>query len=1089
MAHRAFSARRSLPSSPSLPSHSDSSDDDSGPDHNRSRHGNGHPAPDTRDIILQRDQVARGTAGLRAITPESDIVQRLQPFVYDVHLSPEQITQLYHRHPTHSFTPSTSRTISHHAHPLLYIERGIAESMVVAMLDRRAGASTILDVGGNPRRHRRNGRNIHSACPILGPEDVLRRTRWGPGDRYCEHRGEECNCYEYSAAISIDSLYHLSPDVVCRILERCNNTFIAAHHEFDDAYGSFGNGEAHYQLSGVDTVVMHVKGNSRPYVHSSLEWLRKPLLVWGDKTLCWTRRARVGDHSITEFKLVDQRFSIVEPPTVDFAIALKHPEYYGPVSIGDPTSPTGVCVPGERFSLSEGWLYSWGPFALYVSKTTSTQMSCPKGLIAMCCHYMLGRIRNVENFRVLLTFARSQSKKFQLPEHVRADAVFLAACLAFVRSVDFETTALYEIVKPKLKRFAHHEDAMNFKFAMELPYKSVLNSLKTMFGAAGSAVAFAWHHFARCGALCIHKADDPFAKYRIDRTSNPVATRVIPIPETILPATNTTKTEAEIMEMPIDKTAEITPGDVHLERPSAGIRVAGLVSTMAIPTVPANTGLNSLYAAVSRQLKPQPRHGELYNARRFEQFTEWVSANFRSLVPVEQVKAMPFGDWNSKFPLAQRKAQALMQKWIDEGDFRAETAANDTKKAFVKLELTLNGGTLATKESKPRVIQAGSHATQVSTGPWVSAFNKELTKIWDANFPIYYTSGSTPEQIGRWFNDNVGNYGQKRIDEGDHAKYDACFHLDMLRFVLSLYLVLGCGPETARVLVKEFCATTYDRFGTKFKVKGTRKSGSADTGGGNSFAHGLKHAFCRAVQMPPPSFAGTDYLADASILGRDLPSFEQLVAGDRICVAVCGDDNLAHENHGQNNRTAEVMQELGFEFIVVKHANTDMATRYSASYCSGRFYPVADGHVFGPMIGRVLAKAGYFANVPKNRSALSYVRAQYLSVAQGTYHIPILRDYWATVGRLTARVVVDKVTKRAYSRTMEYSLMAKSETAHNATADTFAMVEAVYGVTIDEIADYCMLLDKITTYPCVVDHPLVAKCMKVDGSTPEYIEL
>lgn len=94
--------------------------------------------------------------------------------------------------------------------------------------------------------------------------------------RRCEHLAQECDCVEPDVYLSVDSLYYLKPDLIAKLVMRSrNNLLVATCHEFDDAYGSFANGEAIYQLIDNETVSMNVRGNLQSYIHSNLGWLRR----------------------------------------------------------------------------------------------------------------------------------------------------------------------------------------------------------------------------------------------------------------------------------------------------------------------------------------------------------------------------------------------------------------------------------------------------------------------------------------------------------------------------------------------------------------------------------------------------------------------------------------------------------------------------------------------------------------------------------------------------------------------------------------------------------------------------------------------
>jgi len=136
-----------------------------------------------------------------------------------------------------------------HTHPILAIERMLAENEIVHKLQGRV----ITDIGGNPTRHTNKKRdNIHSCCPVLDPKDAVRAAlRSRKADNYCEHKVQECACVETDAYMAIHSIYYLDPMTVLNLVNKAKDgVMYSAHHHFHGIRGTFAGGEATYEVHG-----------------------------------------------------------------------------------------------------------------------------------------------------------------------------------------------------------------------------------------------------------------------------------------------------------------------------------------------------------------------------------------------------------------------------------------------------------------------------------------------------------------------------------------------------------------------------------------------------------------------------------------------------------------------------------------------------------------------------------------------------------------------------------------------------------------------------------------------------------------------
>jgi hypothetical protein len=176
----------------------------------------------------QKSQVMKATIDL----PKTDETGQTNQVIHSNHyLSPAQLKYVKQRTP--GIQVVFNNRLSHHEHPILHLDREVAEKSAIDYLQRMGkkvegdmpADHKIIDIGGNPDRHAKNHRKmIHSCNPVISGADVIRNMRYNGLTNYCQHKAEDCNCYEPYAHLSIDSLYYLSPSQIAQLCASCNDT-------------------------------------------------------------------------------------------------------------------------------------------------------------------------------------------------------------------------------------------------------------------------------------------------------------------------------------------------------------------------------------------------------------------------------------------------------------------------------------------------------------------------------------------------------------------------------------------------------------------------------------------------------------------------------------------------------------------------------------------------------------------------------------------------------------------------------------------------------------------------------------------------
>jgi hypothetical protein len=1041
---------------------------------------------------------------------QPEIVQRRERVVTSVFLGPAQFKYLNKVEPHVQFIPDVRQNT--HEHPILHLERERAEREAYRFLHTNVKLSglplqygAVVDIGGNASRHHREKRCVvHSCCPVLSTADVLRNFNHRFAPQRCNHTFQECTCVLAPAAyLSVDSIYYLTPDQIVAACERAQlGIFVAVHHEFNDAYGSFAGGEATYHLTDSATVSMAVRGNSYSYHHSNLYWMKQGWYFCGTleqpRYLCWSKLHSFPNHSITVFKLHYGALHCDQPLSSPLLPSLQDVNYYGNVSLANPLNDKAtVAVAGEMLHLPDCKVYSWGPFLVLYEHAKTVSMLCPKGLISEGAVSVAGKPRTPETFRTLLAYLKYKSARYNIPDHLLANAIFASAVFAFVKNVEFEAGLSHAVIQPLLSVCQVQRDSLEFKFQRVWNWKKVLavgiaaSALATGGVVAASvfvpivapvvaAVAVVGMAATTIAALAVakfaKKPHDPFVPYVINRASNSPSTTFLPILPVKLPQTEARLNPATIADMPVDISGTLRVNPYPAIKTPNVIDVAGLVTTNAIHVCPANSSESSQVAIVGRVLKPQPFHDiTKFDPIVFSEFENYVYKHIDEFLPgfgVAPVVATEFESWRERFPSSISKVHAQAQKEMLIFDINERQFAK--RGGFLKPELLSKSSVLGDCEFTPRLIQSGSRHHNVVTGPFAHAFSKRLAEVWstESEYGPVYTSGFTADDIGRCVKRYNDKHPEATILEGDFDKWDSTLHERILKLEAWVFAYSGATKKVRAAMRSAISTYGRDKFGNVFSVDGTRHSGDQYTSCGNSFLQGAAITYgCAKIDS-----LRIDIHGNAPLL-----SPRTIWEKHELLFPVLGDDNFIMGNSKflTDAPLKSIMLTLGLElspkeFTYEKYGKFAV---HHATFCSSRFYPLADTFVLGPCIGRVLSKSGYYVNIPVKINPISIVRGDALGRLSDCHFIPFLNKYWSTIIKLTKgqkAVLTDDMKKQMQHKPRPSALF-------DADDSTYEMIEQVYGLTKQDELNYSALLNTVTSLPYRGDFLPLHRAMVVDG--------
>jgi hypothetical protein len=443
--------------------------------------------------------------------------------------------------------------------------------------------------------------------------------------------------------------------------------------------------------------------------------------------------------------------------------------------------------------------------------------------------------------------------------------------------------------------------------------------------------------------------------------------------------------------------------------------------------------------------------------------------------PLPETPRTSRGAWAARFPAPRVRT---LDKALDECN--EDDSDDATLKAFIKREKLLKADSEGLFETTPRLIQGVFSQHQNDTGPVTYDASKWLARTWSwPRSPILYASGLTANKLGaafQWVRDTYPDY---IIFESDQTSYDGCVADD----ARDLEFDVTYGPHrlsTLEVTAREQHALKTETQGIKGATKNGirygdkvthRGSGQGATSGGNSQINGLTQASCanfRGIRVSTLRDAEDDH-------GFECPAQCGHRTREFLC-AVLGDDNFAFVHPEKAGKFEESISDwlVALGFLPKLHRRDHWM---ELEFCSGRFWPSTSGIVWGPKIGRVLAKT--FWSLQQFRSsfeAARWLRGVALGMLRDTAHIPVLRviirHTLHLTGGVPARAIVDKHKPHA-------------EFESEAVDESFEMMARLYQLTPYDVADLERRIASVEELPVLVEHPALTAILDVDVPSRE----
>jgi hypothetical protein len=763
---------------------------------------------------------------------------------------------------------------------------------------------------------------------------------------------------------------------------------------------------------------MKVHGNHTGYTHSACLWLHETnYYEENGEAMAWTSTP-VGDSYTYVFTSAPAGLTAENSTEMSLCDSLNRADYYGGLS--------GLMAHGDqsefrptlqKLKLVTGRNISCGPFTAMVMKQSQRTVLVPKDIVVYVGNTMVGLERNDKTLTTCINRMRSALKRFNVPESMKSVCLTYGSALAFVYSLQDEIYAFNDLCKGRFQRLYGQ-----LKSAMSL----------APLGCCGMST------IARFEEEQAHQnAQTAVTQYRATRTTEAMHGRFdaraawpdgLPGVECRLP----------LRPMKIGaKVAEFDKDDAEREyKPQ--LQVNCPVFTPIQVVVPNPSKENERRALLNRALVATPLEDPTLwskvheNARRLSKNFDYVDGEYDDL----------FLSWNAKFPAArQKKHLEAYSKVLKDGLQRQDLIM----KMFIKREVTLKTGE-EFEDFDPRAIQGCTDEMNVAYGPFIWAASKVLCREWSLDNRICYTSGLTAEQIGSW-RAQYDDVPDVTIIELDESRYDAHQGRGMHGCAAILKKATGIRHYPLPLEVEQ---ASYEKHGKSkyfsYTVPGTMTSGKADTSFSNSFGNGVK----------------LDTLLQSFGLKTD--QYRMLVNGDDSLVVIDHSMGAAREA-ALKEHLVEQNRLLGFTTkCKVLHEWSD------AEYCSGLFWPVKNGYVLGPKIGKRLPKLGFGVKALNNAEILSMIKGMETDLR----HLPVLGLYVDTCKNMSRNLHVKEKHKNKQYVDKEAAYKNHCTVKHDRTSDTDQFFMARYGVSTQICEKSLSLaLQDIATITDCVHYPMM----------------
>lgn len=502
------------------------------------------------------------------------------------------------------------------------------------------------------------------------------------------------------------------------------------------------------------------------------------------------------------------------------------------------------------------------------------------------------------------------------------------------------------------------------------------------------------------------------------------------------------------------------------DRKARSVLVAAAISG-ATPVVSNRDCYNAakgLFSRAFREVPNKPQHSSYRAIRRFEDY----------LMPglfFEPVQVMQIKDWINTMP--SNRVEKLLKAWEEKERFPTFQHRWAIFKAFIKAEKLCGFvqdpqlGPLPLTEMIDRIIQGPNDVTHIIAGPGLKPTTIKLKKLWNHEFPIFYAACNA-QTLNKWFNERYRPGMWALL--GDYEMFDGS-HNDMSwDYMESIYERLGLMniqwfSDVMRVWRRPQGTMNggkaSEAWHIRYKAYTMNASGRDDTALANAVMNGV----CYALSLI------------AAINGTTVGHLnEQMVAATfpDLHISIMGDDSLVllddrHMTPGFEQLLQDNIASFGFRLKFKASQNP-----FDFVYLGMRPYPAHGQWWFARTAGRALFKWGWKLDL-NNKDGPAAMTGDAFATSKIDAIVPVLSDLAETY--LTTRRGC-KSTHLVADPNKPWRC-GDPDIPHY-TEQTLQYTAQGYGFSVTELRDCIDYVRRQSTFPCILDHPVLTTIMVVD---------
>lgn len=264
---------------------------------------------------------------------------------------------------------------------------------------------------------------------------------------------------------------------------------------------------------------------------------------------------------------------------------------------------------------------------------------------------------------------------------------------------------------------------------------------------------------------------------------------------------------------------------------------------------------------------------------------------------------------------------------------------------------------------------------------------------------------------------------------------------------------------TKKLLLDTLETNGITRHGIWYWHPGNRGSGSINTSCGNSILNGVVCLW-------------TCYMYSKLFLKIDFN-----LQNPPVAILVQGDDSLVfgHQDLLLAMKDSSFWSDSFLMFGMITKFVTVTKNIFDADYCSRLFWPAehAFGYVLAPKPGLLFKNGWTREKIP---NPYQHMRGVALGLKDDVSHVPFLNKYVDMLLRVTDGT--DSPTKLNKDQYNQYSLHTKI--AYSPLESAYDLLYHRYGLTKDDEAEFCLLLDEIQNFPYWIQHSAVDRLIEID---------